>query len=85
MNHNKRFKSLKGKRVVMLLGNLIFTHPIVLEGKGLLNPAGLPARPLTDGEIVAAIKTFTVKELMEKGQAMLTYKWQEIPPPTTKN
>lgn len=85
MNHKKKLESLEGKRVVMLLGNLIFSHPIILEGAGLVNTAGQPARPLTDEEILTAIKTFSVKELMEGGQAMLTYKWQEIPPPPYKH
>lgn len=87
MNRKKKFKSfnLKGKRAVTLLGNLVFFYPIILEGEGLVNPAGLPAHKLTDDEILAAFKRLTLKEIMERGESMLTYKWKELPPPPFKH
>lgn len=76
-----KFQSLKGKRTVMLLGNLIFFYPLVIEDEGVVTVGGAPARPLKDEEVLAALNKIKIGDLRTGlNQSMLTFRWMEILP-----
>jgi len=56
---------------------------MIVEGKGLVDASGNPARSVSNEEIVAALKKLTIEEIMgERGEkpAMLNFKTIEIVP-----